>query len=247
MISTRTEKTHLESRTRDMSADICKFAEKIDFYKNQISELKMNYDREHQSKLLKEEKIGELNKQVENLNLAINDYQLEKRSLKIAEDQYRSAIVERDRNIKRQSNEIDQLTNRLADSAKMTDGIRRDKTGQNEEIFRLTTLIKKEKVQNEKFSEDILDLKKSNTDVTSELSALKREFNSQALELDQSNGNYKKKIEELKQNDKAKEILMKTIEDLRHKLLSKQAKVEEVQMLGENEIFQNKEALRISR
>merc|ERR1712048_1222749 len=195
----------------------------------------------------KEEKIKDLNSQIDNLNVAISDFQLEKRSLKIAEDQYRSAIMERDRNIKRQSNEIDQLTNRLADSAKMTDGIRRDKSDQGEEIFRLTTLIKKEKVQNEKLSEDILDLKKSNTELNSELSALKRQFNSQELELDQSNENYKKKIEELKQNDKTKEILMKTIEELRHKLLSKQAKVEEIQVLGENEIFQNKEALRIAR
>ena len=227
VIANRHEKTHLESRNQDLFSDINKFSEKIDFYKNQTNQFKMNYDREYKIRIQNEDKISDLNKQLEHLNNQLDNNHVEKRSRLIAEEQYRSAILERDRNIKRQANEIDQLTNRLAESSKMTDGIRKDKSTKDEEIMKLKNEVRKKQIASDKAIEDYLEVKKENNKNISELAAAKRELKSIEVELKQSTDQYKKKIEELDKKETEKGLLLNTMSELKAKQNHKDSKSEE--------------------
>merc|ERR1712110_431399 len=90
-----------------------------------------------------------LNAALDDANGQVSQLTSDKRSRLIAEEQYRAALLERDRTIKRQQLESEELTARLADSSKLSDVQRSDKRSANEEIERMKGILKKSRGETE--------------------------------------------------------------------------------------------------
>merc|ERR1711881_206791 len=97
----RHEKTALEGRTQELSTDLAKLADQVDFSKQQSIQDKVNYEKEVRFRMQIEEQVKEVSHALDGANGQITQLASDKRSRLIAEEQYRAAILERDRSLKR--------------------------------------------------------------------------------------------------------------------------------------------------
>lgn len=247
VMSMRHEKTALESRTQELSTEIAKLTDQVDFYKQQAIQEKVNYEKEMRSRMHCEEQVKDGHAAVQHANGQISALHSDKRSRLIAEEQYRAAIVERDRTIKRSQTEIDQLTSRLADSSKLSDANRSDKREAQSEIEKLRAQIKQMNAEKDIANEERLRLLDKIGYAEKEALRCEREVENSAADSKQLSEQLKRKTDECLGLEKDSRVLVEKITDFKNLNQGIALKHEESQLMSENELFALRDALRISR
>lgn len=247
VMSMRHEKTSLEARTQELSTEIAKISEESDYYKNKHLHAKTNYEKECRFRLQLENQLKEQMQTFEDQNGQISQLTSDKRSRLIAEEQYRAALLERDRTIKRQQLESEELTARLADSSKLSDVQRSDKRSANEEIERMKGILKKSRGETEEMEVVSKRLREKLASCENQLELAKRTSEQEQFEVKTLKEELVKKNEMLTASERDNKHLLETLTHQKSNQQGMSLKHEEHQLLAENELFSVRDALRLSR
>jgi len=247
VMSMRHEKTALEGRTQELSTDLAKLADQVDFFKQQSIQDKVNYEKEVRFRMQIEEQVKEVSHALDGANGQITQLASDKRSRLIAEEQYRAAILERDRSLKRVQTEVDQLTSRLADSSKLSDANRSDKRDAQAEIERLRAQIKKIRAEEEISNDEKGRIRDQLQFHQKEVERVQRLHENSLVENKSLKDELNRKNEHALALEKDTQSLLERLGEQKNMAQGLVLKHEESQLVNDNEMFAMRDALRISR
>lgn len=247
VMTMRHEKTSLEARTQELSTEIAKISEESDYYKNAHLQAKTNYEKEIRFRLSLEQQLKEQLEGLDEANAQISHLTSDKRSRLIAEEQYRAALLERDRTIKRQVLESDNMTSRLADSSKISDNQRSDKKNAVDEIDRLKSVVKRCQAEYEDQEVVVKRLRDKISSIENQLELSKRTGDQEQIECKKLRDELIKKGQLLDASERDNKDLLHTLTHQKGNTQGIVLKHEEQHLLAENELFSVRDALRSSR
>lgn len=242
--SLRQEKSTLEHRCHDLTHDITKLTESVDYYKKLCKEEIREKDNEIKLRIQTEEKDVNLQALLEESENHIKHLTKEKQSFLLAEEQFRIAIVDRDKQIKRLNKEIDEYNNRLSESSQIAQNLRNDRSEHVLDTEKLREQLANSNREKEELLIGYKTLKSDITTLKAKVKKTERDNTDLKIENEKLEKDIQRKDEKNVELDREKEALFEEVRVIKEKERYNLIRMEENHLITENELHSVKETLK---
>jgi len=240
----RQEKSTLEHRCHDLTHDITKLTESVDYYKKLCKEEIWEKDNEIKLRIQTEEKDVNLQALLEESEKHIKHLTKEKQSFLLAEEQFRIAIVDRDKKIKRLNKEIDEYNSRLSESSQIAQNLRNDRSEHVLDTEKLREQLANSNREKEELLIGYKTLKSDMTTLKARIKKTERDNTDLKIENEKLEKDIQRREEKNVELDREKEALFEEVRMIKEKERYNLIRMEENHLITENELHSVKEALK---